>query len=285
MSTIHELFDLRGRTALVTGGATGLGYHMARALVRGGAHALIVGRRREVLETAAQQIAAEQMPGSIDWLATDLQDRHAMGDLIENMRRRRLSVDIFIGNAGVTNVQQLDELDLRVVDQTLQLNLLANMQLAQAFVPAMRAKRWGRFIFSSSVASQSCGPLEGTSAYAASKAALNAFCRQLAVDLGRHGITANTLVLGFYTTEILNQGVSNIRASRGEDAARRFIDEFTSVTALGRFGDPAEIEGIVHLLASNAGSYITGASIVVDGGMSAMMRPLAIGAVPTSSKS
>jgi NAD(P)-dependent dehydrogenase (short-subunit alcohol dehydrogenase family) len=98
--------------------------------------------------------------------------------------------------------------------------------------------------------------------------------RSIAGDVGRHNITANAIVLGFFMTDILSDVSAQIEKEQGADAAVAFLNEFRDSTALGRIGAPKEIEGLVNLLASDAGSYITGASIPIDGGMSIMMRPL-----------
>ena len=274
MSEPLEHFDLSGKTALVTGGATGLGFHMSRALARAGADVLIVARRTKVLEEAAEELRKDPFIKKVDWYSVDLQDRADVESLAKQVLSTYGGIDILVGNAGTAATQQITELTAEAIDSGMQLNLVSNMQLARAFLPGMKKKKWGRFIFSSSIASALIGPLEGTSTYAASKAALNAFCRQIAADSGHFNITANAMVLGFFMTDILKNGVQYIKENSGEEAAQKFLDDFVSLTALGRIGDPSEIEGLVQLLASNAGSYITGASLAIDGGMGIMMRPL-----------
>ena len=271
-----EKFDLTGKTALVTGGSAGLGFHMARALGRAGAHVLIAARRPEALEEAAKQLKADSYIKNVDWHPVDLADRESVSALAAYAINQFGGIDILVGNAGGTFVEQIIDLDPDKVAEGFQLNLMSNMQLAKAFLPRMRERKWGRFIFSSSIASVLVGPREGTATYVATKAALNGFCRQIAADMGHYGITANSLVLGFYLTDIVSNAVRQMRETQGPAVAKKFVDEFVSSTALGRFGDPAEVEGLVQLLASDAGSYITGASIAIDGGMSIMMRPLAV---------
>jgi NAD(P)-dependent dehydrogenase (short-subunit alcohol dehydrogenase family) len=270
-----EKFDLTGKTALITGGSAGLGFHMARGLARSGAHVLIAARRPEALEAAAKQLKADPYIKNVDWHPVDLTDRASVSALAKHALDKFGGLDIFVGNAGSSYVQQIAEMDTQTVDDCFQLNLMANMQLAQAFLPHMQKQKWGRFIFSSSIASVLVGPREGTASYVATKAGLNAFCRQIAADMGHDGVTANSLVLGFYLTDIVSSAVKRMQETQSPEIAKKFIDEFVSCTALGRFGDPAEVEGLVQLLASDAGSYITGASIAIDGGMSIMMRPLA----------
>ena len=277
MNTPYDKFDLTGKNALVTGGATGLGFHMARALARGGANVIIAARREDVLDKAAKELRADPFVKNVSWHAVDLLDRGSIERLAAHAVSTLGGIDIFVGNAANVFVEQIPDLDLKSMDEGFQLNLMANMQLAKAFLPGMRERKWGRFIFSSSIASVMVSPLEGTATYAATKAGLNGFCRQIAADMGHYNINANSMVLGFFFTDILKAGVEHISSTQSPEAAKKFLDDFVSTSALGRIGDPSEVEGLVQLLASNAGSYITGASIAIDGGMSIMMRPLPVG--------
>ena len=183
---------------------------------------------------------------------------------------------ILVGNAGATYAEQVGEIKPETVDAIYQLNLTSNIQLAQAFLPRMQKNKWGRIIFSSSIGSVMSLSKQGTVVYATTKAAVSALARNLAGDLGHDNITCNGLQLGFFMTDILTDVAKQITDAQGADAAKQFLNEFASNTALGRIGNPAEIEGLVQLLASDAGSYITGANIAIDGGMSIMMRPLAV---------
>ena len=128
-------------------------------------------------------------------------------------------------------------------------------------------------MFSSSVSTVVTSPHEGIGMYTATKGALNAFARTLAAEVGHFNITANSLVIGFFVTDMVRHAEQLLRSTQGADAARRFMEDFVGMTALGRAGDPQELEGVVLLLASNAGSYITGSNLIVDGGMSIMLRP------------
>jgi NAD(P)-dependent dehydrogenase (short-subunit alcohol dehydrogenase family) len=109
--------------------------------------------------------------------------------------------------------------------------------------------------------------------YAASKGAINAFTRTLAAEVGHDNITANSLVIGFFVTDMVRHASDLLAERQGDEAARLFMQDFVGMTALGRAGRPEELEGLVQMLASDAGSYITGSNLVVDGGMSIMLRP------------
>ena len=275
MTAPFEKFDLSGKTALVTGGATGLGLHMARALGRAGATVILVARREAILSEATQQLLTDPLIKRVEWRSADLYDRGSVGDLAAGVLKDFGGVDIFIGNAAANNLQQIPDVKQESIDELFQLNFSANVRLVQAFLPGMRERKWGRIIFSSSIGSIGIVPRQGSAVYGATKAAINSFARTLAADFGHDGITANAIVLGVYMTEMLERGQRE-RAKQGEEAARKFLKDLSAKSALGRLGDPAEVEGVVQLLASDAGSYITGTSFVVDGGMSIMMRPLAV---------
>jgi NAD(P)-dependent dehydrogenase (short-subunit alcohol dehydrogenase family) len=267
------MFDLTGKTALVTGGGTGLGYHMTRALLRSGATVLIAARREHVLHEAAERLNAErQGAGRVQCHAVDLCDRNSISDLVRHAVQSLGGVDIYIGNAG----QDINEHILNVkdssIDQIMQVNISANVELVRAFLPGMKAKRWGRVMFSSSVSTVVSSPHEGIGMYTATKGALNAFTRTLAAEVGHFNITANSLVIGFFVTDLVRHAEELLRKTQGEQAARRFMEDFVGMTALGRAGRPEELEGLIQLLSSDAGSYITGTNLIVDGGMSIMLR-------------
>jgi NAD(P)-dependent dehydrogenase (short-subunit alcohol dehydrogenase family) len=266
-------FDLTGRLALVTGGATGLGFHMARALARAGAHVLIAARREAVLREATERLNADPLiDGRASWFPVDLARRDSIRALADHASALKDGVDIFVGNAGQDFNEHLVDIKDESIDRILQVNVSANIELARAFVPGMRARRWGRFLFSSLVSTIVTSPHEGIIMYTATKGALNALTRTLAAECGHDNITANALVLGFFVTDMVRHAEQLLRETQGEDAARAFMNDFVGMTALGRAGDPAELEGLVQLLASDAGSYITGTNLVVDGGMAIMLR-------------
>lgn len=280
MTTAFEEFNLTGKTALVTGGSTGLGYQMARGLARSGATVLIAARRTDLLKHAAERLMMDEHVKRVDWHPVDLTDRSSVDALAEHALSTYGGIDIFVGNAGATYVQQILDIDPHSVDECFQLNLTANMQLTKAFLPRMRERKWGRILFSSSIASTLVTPLGATATYSATKGALNAFCRVIAADMGRYNITANSLVLGYFMTDILTEAVKKMREVKGAAATDKYLDNITSVTSVGRIGDPKEIEGLVRLLASEAGSYITGTSFPIDGGMSIMRCPFPSDAEP-----
>jgi gluconate 5-dehydrogenase len=267
-------FNLSGRRALITGGATGLGYHMTRALARAGASVVIAARRESVLKEAAEALNADPLiDGRVSYRAVDLSDRASVGDLAAHMTGQPGGVDIFIGNAAQDINEHLLNIRDESIDLIMQVNISANVELVRAFVPGMRAKKWGRFLFSSSVSTVVTSPHEGIGMYTATKGAMNAFTRTLAAEVGHDNITANALVIGFFITDLVRHAEQLLRETQGEEAARAFMRDFVGMTALGRAGHPEELEELVLLLSSDAGSYITGSNLIVDGGMAVMLRP------------
>jgi NAD(P)-dependent dehydrogenase (short-subunit alcohol dehydrogenase family) len=149
---VPKVFDLTGKTALVTGGGTGLGYHMTRALARSGATVLIASRRAEVLREAAGRLNAEcRGGGEVRWHPVDLNDRSGVRGLAEHALLTLGRVDIYIGNAGQDINEHISNVKDTSIDQLMQVNISANVELVRALLPGMKARRWGRVMFSSSV--------------------------------------------------------------------------------------------------------------------------------------
>lgn len=264
-------FDLTGKTAVVTGASEGLGYCMARALALSGAKVLIAARRETLLQGAAEKLKAECSSDDVLYRTVDLYNRDGVAEFAEDAIRTLDGVDIFIGNAGVFVGERVEEITDKNLDALLRIHFTANVELMRAFVPPMRRKRWGRVLFSSSIASMVSGTLDGHGVYAAAKAGLNSFARTTAAEVGHDGITVNTIAFGVFMTNMLAEHLGFRDGAFGDGAGKSHVSKIASMTALGRLGDPRELEGIVQLLASDAGSYITGQSIPVDGGMGVML--------------
>jgi NAD(P)-dependent dehydrogenase (short-subunit alcohol dehydrogenase family) len=162
-------------------------------------------------------------------------------------------VDILVNNAGSNRPQPIDQIRDEDWDTILELNLSSVMALTRALAPQMKARRWGRIIHISSV--MAFISREGRNAYSATKAALTGLAHANALDLGAHGITVNCIAPGPFLTDLPNSILSVEEKN-----------EFAKRTAVGRWGDPKELVGPILLLASDAGSYITGETLIVDGG-------------------
>jgi NAD(P)-dependent dehydrogenase (short-subunit alcohol dehydrogenase family) len=249
---IRRLFDLSGRVALVTGGSKGLGKAMARGLAEAGADIVISSRHEDELQAAAGAIGA----------GLDVRVKYIVADMSSRAEAKRLAtlatgamgkVDILINNAGTNKPQPIDQIDDDLWNELLELNLSSCMALTRALAPGMKERKWGRVIHISSIMGHSSAA--GRNAYSATKSALLGLARASANDLGPFGVTVNCIAPGPFLTDL---PVSLLSKEQRDEFARR--------TALGRWGQPEELIGPALLLASDAGSYITGTCLTVDGG-------------------
>lgn len=247
-----DLFGLRGRTALVTGGGKGLGLAMATALASQGATVCVSGRHEDVLREACAGITR----------ATGSPAAYVVADQCERAESRRLAeaamqalgpIDILVNNAGTNEPQAVDAITDETWDRIVELNLSAAMALTRAVVPAMKSRRWGRIIHITSVMGIASYP--GRSVYSATKSGLIGMTKAAALDVGPHGITVNCIAPGPFLTDLPRKVFT-----------RETIDAVGGRTAVLRWGEPHELMGPVLLLASDAGSFITGTTLVVDGG-------------------
>jgi NAD(P)-dependent dehydrogenase (short-subunit alcohol dehydrogenase family) len=249
---VRSLFDLSGRVALVTGGSKGLGKAMARGLAEAGADIVISSRHCGELEAAAGEIGAG-LPVRVNYLVADLSVRADAPRLAAESLRAMGRIDILINNAGTNNPQPIDQIDDGAWDSLLELNLSSCMALTRALAAGMKERKWGRVIHISSIMGHSSAP--GRNAYSATKSALLGLARASASDLGPFGITVNCIAPGPFLTDLPKSLLSQEQR-----------DDFAHRTALGRWGAPDELIGPALLLASDAGSYITGTCLTVDGG-------------------
>jgi len=252
---MDTLFDLAGRTALVTGGNKGLGRAMATGLARSGAKVFIASRNAAELEATAEAISRET-GRRCEWATVDMSRRDEIARLAETAIGRLGKIDILINNAGMNFPQAIDDVTDEAWDRVVEVNLSSVMALTRSVVPGMKERRWGRIVHISSIMGRVSK--EKRNAYSATKSALQGLCRASALDLGAYGVTVNCLAPGPFLTEMPMSILS--------DAEKQ---AFADRTALGRWANPDELVGPVLLLASEAGSYITGQTLYVDGGYTA----------------
>jgi gluconate 5-dehydrogenase len=240
--------------ALVTGGSSGIGHAMARALAQAGARVVLLARGEQALAAAAAAIRAAG--GQASWVPADLADRHSLPDGMARSVARYGEPDIVVNAAAVNLRPPLGQQTPGQWDETLAVNLTAPVLIGQRFGPAMAARGWGRII---NVASQQAVRAFGNSGgYGASKAGLAGLTRSQSEAWAPHGVCCNTVTPGFVATPLTAEVASD--PVRSAALAAR--------TMVGRNGEPADFEGVAVFLASRASDYVTGQLIFVDGGFS-----------------
>ncbi len=249
---MNDLFDLTGRVALITGGSKGLGKAMARGMAAAGADVVISSRHEAELQATMEEIG-QGTDAKIKYQVADMTRRDEVKQLAQFATETFGKVDILVNNAGSNVPQPLDETTDESWDAMVELNLSSPMRLARELVGGMKERKWGRIIYTSSIMGLAANP--GRGVYCATKAALIGMVRAHALDLGPFNITVNCIAPGPILTDLPLSLLSE-----GEKEA------FAARPALKRWGEPHELAGPALLLASNAGSYITGATLVVDGG-------------------
>jgi len=247
-----DIFKIKDRVALVTGGSKGLGKAMARGLAEAGADIIISSRHEEELRPALDEILKGTGRRGI-FVVADMAKRSDVKRLADTALEKMGRVDILVNNAGTNTPQPIDQIKDEDWDRVREINLDSVMLLTRALVPQMKSRGWGRIIHISSVMALVANA--GRNTYCATKAALMGLARASALDLGGNGITVNCIAPGPFLTDL-----------PGRLLSQQEKDAFAKMTALNRWADPTELVGPVLLLASEAGSYITGETLVVDGG-------------------
>jgi NAD(P)-dependent dehydrogenase (short-subunit alcohol dehydrogenase family) len=252
---LPAMFNLTGKVALITGGSKGLGKAMARGLAEAGADIAISSRNESELKSAlAEILKGTDRKGA--YLVADMTKRPEADKLAKFTIEKMGKVDILINNAGSNIPQAIDQITDEGWDRIIELNLNSVMALTRALVPQMKERKWGRVIHISSIMAYVSN--NGRNSYSATKAALVGMARASALDLGAYGVTVNCIAPGPFLTDLPASVLSKEEQER-----------FAKMTALGRWADPKELVGTALLMASDAGSYITGATFIVDGGFTA----------------
>ncbi|MFT5864880.1 MAG: NAD(P)-dependent dehydrogenase (short-subunit alcohol dehydrogenase family) [Ascidiaceihabitans sp.] len=246
------LFDVSGKIACVTGASSGLGRAAALMLSAAGAKVVGVARREDALLSWQTEAVGETA-----FVTADLADRSTLKDIAAAVALPFGAPDILINAAGINTRQNADDVDDASWDMTLNLNLSAPFFLAQAMVPAMKSKGWGRIVNFASLQSTRAFP-NGIS-YGASKGGVTQMTRAMAQAWSGFGITANAVAPGFFRTE-LTAAVFNDAA-----LAQKNADQ----TCIGRNGDPSDLDGPLMFFCSDASAYVTGQTLYVDGGYTA----------------
>lgn len=253
--TIAQLFDLSGRRALVTGGNSGIGETMARALGLAGARVLLLARRQPELDAAAARLRAEGIATTT--LAADLADASAVREAAAAAEALLGGVDILVNAAGINLRQPFSEVSPESWATQLALHLGAPFFLTQALAPGMKERRWGRVINIASLQSYRAFP--NSAPYGAGKGGVVQLTRAIAQAWSPHGITCNAIGPGFFPTALTAAVFDNA------ELAQRNAEQ----TCIGRNGTLTDLHGATVFLASEASAYITGQTLMVDGGFTA----------------
>ena len=256
---VQTLFDLSGRTALVTGGSRGLGLQIAEALGEAGAKVLLTSRKAADLEESAAHLKAKGIEAL--WVAADASRPEEVQRVAADAMTRLGKVDILVNNAGATWGAACEDYPLEAWDKVMNLNIRSVFLMSQAVGKlSMLPARSGRIINIASIAGLSgSGPDIKFIAYGTSKGAVVNFTRTLAGEWGKYGINVNALAPGFFPSKMTKGVLATFGA-----------DKLAAHAPLRRLGDDDDLKGAALLFASAAGKHITGQILAVDGGVSAV---------------
>lgn len=242
--------DLAGKTALVTGGATGLGYGIAEQLIDCGARVVLAGRRENLLRDAAQTLAA-------DYMRLDISDHGSVPGAVRRLEEKVGPIHILVNNAGVQNNKPAMDYEVEEFRALFETNVYGAYAVTREIAKGMVERGSGAIVFITSSAVHM--GLTKNLPYSGSKGALSSMIRAFASELSPHGVRVNGVAPGWIETELVKESLKRV-PERREMVERRSM--------LGRLGSPRDIGMAVAFLASDAASYITAMELRVDGGVS-----------------
>jgi NAD(P)-dependent dehydrogenase (short-subunit alcohol dehydrogenase family) len=252
---LGKLFSLENQTALITGGNSGIGFAMAKALGMAGACVILLARREAELKLRVEELSKDGLVAS--FIAADLAKPDVAPVVMKELQARNQHVDILVNAAGVNLRQPFQEVTADAFDLHMALHLRAPFLLTQALAPAMVNKKYGRIINLASL--QSTRAFPNSAPYGAGKGGIVQLTRAIAEEWSRHGVTCNAIAPGFFPTP-LTEPVFSDPARAAKNAEH---------TAIGRNGELDDLTGATVFLASKASAYITGQTLAIDGGFTA----------------
>ena len=253
-------FSLRGKRALVTGGAMGIGMGIVRRFVDSGARVLIADKVTDPAERYVEDLPGN-LKNSVSVFGVDLLDDDAPGHLVTEMVKKMGGIDILVNNAGIYPTVPMMEMNTELFDRVYRLNLRALAFTSQAFVKQMvKQKTHGKIINIASIDSVHPSSV-GLAAYDASKGGVLMFTKNFALEVAKYGINVNAIAPGGIATE--GTGMAGGKQSK---EMQKMLEEFRKLIPMGRMGTPDDIAKVAVFLASAASDYMTGSLVVVDGG-------------------
>jgi len=252
-----ELFDLGGKSALVSGGGRGIGKTIALALAEAGANVAVASRDEAACAETAKEIAGATGRNAIS-TKLEVTEKASVEEFVKLTKEKLGSIDILVNNSGATWGAPFEEMPLEKWERVIKVNLTGTFMMCQAVVPMMKRQRWGRIVNVASVAGlRGAPPFMHASGYSASKGGIIALTKELAVKLGEYGITVNAMAPSFFPTKM------------SRPLTERFGDMITQNNPMKRMGEDDDLKGVAVFLASEASRYVTGQVIPVDGGQTA----------------
>ncbi len=247
-----ELFDLTGKVAMVTGGSRGLGEVCAKALAKAGADVAVCGRDTAALNRVSDDI--RELKRKAEPFVVDVTSKVSIHEGLDSITKQFEKIDILVNNAGVNHRVPVLEYPEEAWDLVINTNLKGYFLVAQAVVPQMIDRGYGKVINMSSILGTVALPTQ--LAYAASKGGVDQMTKVMALEWAKQGVRVNAVGPTYFETELVAQ-------LRNDPERFKFINERTP---MGRWGYPSELEGIVIFLAAPASDFITGQTIYIDGG-------------------
>jgi len=254
---VSELFDLTGRVAIVTGGGSGIGRQMAEGLAETGADLVLCARHLDRCERAAEELRAHGVRTLA--LRCDVRDQAEVESVVERTRSELGRIDVLVNNSGTVWGAWPEDTPLEGWQKVVDVNLTGTFLFSQAAGRVMIAEGGGKIVNIASIAAlKGMRPeIMNTIAYNATKGGIISFTRDLACKWARHGITVNAIAPGWFPSEL------------SKPVLDEHADELADQIPLRRLGGPDDLKGAIVYLASRASDYVTGQTLVVDGGQSA----------------